>query len=325
MTSIVFDDQKIELESGQTVLSALLDRGYDIPNSCQAGACQTCMMQVVEGELPEKSQSGLKDTLKAQGYFLACSCEPQTPLSIKISQSADLRSQETVVGHDYIGGDVLRLRIKPTGTFDFYSGQYLTVWKSETVGRSYSIASVATRDDYVELHVRRIKDGVVSNWLHDEVKVGDELQIQSATGTCFYIPGTPKQNILLAGTGTGLAPLLGIASDALHQGHSGDIHLIHGALAVDDLYLHQLLIDMASQYSNFYYYASVLKVEQVVPPITTESLQDTVLAVAADPAEWKAYLCGSPDIVGQLKKAIFLAGASMKNIYTDPFISANSS
>ncbi|MDF1642733.1 MAG: 2Fe-2S iron-sulfur cluster-binding protein [Pseudomonadales bacterium] len=325
MTVIVFDDQKIELESGQTVLSALLDRGYDIPNSCQAGACQTCMMQVVEGELPEKSQSGLKDTLKAQGYFLACSCEPQTPLSIKVSQAADLRSQATVVGHDCLGADVLRLRIKPTGTFDFYSGQYLTVWKSETVGRSYSIASVAKRDDYVELHIRRIKDGVVSNWLHDEVKVGDELQIQSATGSCFYIPGTPEQNILLAGTGTGLAPLLGIASDALHQGHSGDIHLIHGALTVDDLYLHQLLIDMASQHSNFNYYASVLKVEQVLPPVTTESLQGTVLAVADDPADWKVYLCGSPEIVGQLKKAIFLAGASMKNIYTDPFISAHSS
>ena len=129
MTSIAFDDQQIELESGQTVLSALLDQGYDIPNSCQAGACQTCMMQVVEGELPEKSQSGLKDTLKAQGYFLACSCEPKTPLSIKISQPADLRSQATVIGHDKLGNDVLRLRIKPIDEFDYFSGQYLTIWK----------------------------------------------------------------------------------------------------------------------------------------------------------------------------------------------------
>lgn len=327
MTTIAFDGQQLELNPGQTVLSALLDRGYDIPNSCQAGACQTCMMQVVEGELPDKSQLGLKDTLKAQGYFLACSCEPETPLAIVTSKSADLRSTVSVIGHETLGNNVLCLRIKPTEAFEYYSGQYLTVWKSETVGRSYSIASVAALNDYLELHIRRVENGVVSNWLHDEVKLGDDLQIQSATGDCFYIPGTPEQNILLAGTGTGLAPLFGIASDALHQGHSGNIHLVHGALKSKDLYMHQTLIDMAAQYSNFYYYASVLELgqnEQVSPPVTNESFATTVMNVAADPADWKVYLCGGPDIVGQLKKAIFLAGASIKNIYSDPFISAHS-
>ena len=324
MTVIVFDGQKIEIESGQSVLAALLDRGYDIPNSCQAGACQTCMMQVVEGLLPEKSQLGLKDTFKAQGYFLACSCKPETPLTIVTSKSADLRSIASVIDHEIVGDNVLCLRIKPKESFDYYSGQYLTVWKSETVGRSYSIASVATLNDYLELHIRRIKDGVVSNWLHEDINVGDELQIQSATGNCFYIPGSPEQPILLAGTGTGLAPLIGIARDALYQRHNGDIYLIHGALAIDDLYMHQQLIAMEKQYANFHYHASVLKADKITPPVTNQSLKETVLAVANEPADWKIYLCGGPEIVGELKKAIFLAGASMKNIYTDPFISAHS-
>lgn len=322
MSHIIFDEQRIELDAGQTVLSALLDRGYDIPNSCRAGVCQTCLMRAVEGEVPETAQTGLKDTLKAQGYFLACSCTPQTPLRVVASAADVLRGPATVIAHELLGTDILRLRLKPAGDFDYRAGQYLTVWKDVGVGRSYSLASVAELDDYLELHVRRIPNGIVSNWLHDEIKTGDTLQIQAATGNCFYMPGSPAQNMLLAGTGTGLAPLIGIARDALRQGHSGDIHLIHGARQVGDLYMHRTLLEMASQYPQFHYHASVLQADNVAAPISTVPLDQQVKETAADPADWRIYLCGDISMVNALKKKLFLAGASMGNIYTDPFVSA---
>ncbi len=320
MTHITFADKRIELDEGQTVLSALLDHGYDIPNSCRAGVCQSCMMQAVEGEVPDKSQKGLKETLKAQGFFLACSCEPSTPLNIVSSNSADLRSQASVVEHQIIGTDILRLRVKPEQNFNYHAGQYITIWKNDTTGRSYSLASVAELDDFLELHIRRIQDGVVSNWLHTEIKAGDSLQIQDAIGDCFYIPGSPEQKLILAGTGTGLAPLIGITRDALQQGHRGEIHLIHGAKQFDDLYMHRQLIDMSEQIPNFHYRASVLQADEVISPVRTESIDKLMMAVVTDPAQWNAYLCGDPDIVNTLKKKLFVAGASMKNIYTDPFI-----
>lgn len=322
MSHIIFDEQHIELEEGQTVLSALLEHGYDIPHSCQSGVCQTCLMQAVEGELPESAQTGLKDTLKAQGYFLACSCVPQTPLHVVTSAADVLRSPAAVIGHDLLCADVLRLRLKPAGEFDYRAGQYITVWKDDTQGRSYSLASVAELDDYLELHIRRIPGGLLSNWLHDEVKTGDSLQIQAATGNCFYIPGSPDQKILLAGTGTGLAPLIGIARDALRQGHRGDMHLIHGARQVEDLYLHPTLLDMAQQHANFHYHASILQGEHVTPPISTTPLEQLTTDVVTDPADWRIYLCGDADMVNGLKRKLFIAGASMSNIYTDPFVSA---
>lgn len=204
MAHITFDDKRIELDKGQTVLSALLDNGYEIPNSCRAGACQSCMMQAVDGQPPEKSQTGLKDTLKAQGYFLACSCEPSSPLQIVSANAADTRIKTTVFEHDIISDGILRLRIKPQKNFNYHSGQFINIWKNNTVARSYSLASVNDIDDYLELHIRRIENGMVSSWLHDEIAVGDNLEIQAATGECFYIPGNPEQKILLAGTGTGL-------------------------------------------------------------------------------------------------------------------------
>lgn len=320
MVHITFKENRIELDQGQTVLSALLDHGYDVPHNCRAGACQTCLMQAVEGEVPDKAQHGLKDTLKAQGFFLSCSCEPLSPLQIVLSASSGIRRQTTVIQHDIVGPDVLRIRLQTEQQFTYRAGQYITLWKSDSVGRSYSLASVSELDDFLELHIRRIEHGEVSNWLFDKVKIDEKLEIQDATGDCFYMPGNPQQKLLLAGTGTGLAPLVGIARDALGQNHQGDIHLIHGAKNIQDLYMHQQLIDMARQFSNFHYHASVLQAETNESAVSTDPIDKLMLEVTSDAAEWKAYLCGDVDIVNLLKKKLFLAGASMNNIYTDSFI-----
>jgi len=322
MSYIIFDDERVELNEGQTVLSALLDRGHKIPNSCRAGICQTCLMQATEGDVPETAQAGLKDTLKSQGYFFACCCEPQTPLHVVASQAEHLRCPADVIEHKQVSDDILRLRLKPQEAFDYRSGQYITAWKDNTQGRNYSLASVAELDEHLELHIRRIPDGVVSNWLHDEITTGDTLQIQTAMGHCFYMPDLPEQDILLAGTGTGLAPLLGIARDALRQGHSGNIHLVHGARHVDDLYMHQALIDMASQYKQFHYYANVLQADDVQAPVSTIPIDQQLINISVDLADCKIYLCGDADIVNGLKRKLFLAGASISNIYCDPFVSA---
>jgi len=323
MSHIIFDDNRIELNEGQTVLSALLDHGYEIPNSCRAGACQTCLMKAVEGEIPAEAQTGLKDTLKAQGYFMACSCKPDSPLHISTNTNESLQSPAIVVEHEMLNKDILCIRLKPQENFEYKAGQFITVWKDAKVGRSYSLASVYESDDFLELHIRRIPDGIVSNWLHDEVKTGDTLKIQAASGNCFYISGTPEQKILLAGTGTGLAPLIGIARDALKQKHSGDIHLVHGTRHVDDLYMHQTLLDMKEKNNQFNYLASVLQGDESQSSVSSVAIEEQLIDVAGDLKDCKIYLCGDPEMINNLKRKLFMAGASMNNIHSDSFIASN--
>ena len=260
---ILFEDKQITLSAGQTVLSALLEQGYDIPNSCRAGLCQSCLMQAVDGHVPDEAQQGLKDTLKAQGYFLACSCQPIGPMVVTLPAAASLRQTVSVLEHTLLSDDVLRLRMEAEKDFVYRAGQYTTLWHPDNIGRSYSFASTPQLDDYLEFHIRRIDGGQVSSWLFDSVKVGDSLQIQSAAGDSFYLPGKPEQPLILAATGTGLSPLTGIARDALQQGHQGDIHLFHGATNMDGLYLHQYLLDLAQQHEKFHYHASVLETDNI--------------------------------------------------------------
>lgn len=321
--NIEYEGQSFTIDRGDNLLEALLRNGHAIPHSCRAGACQSCLMQAIEGEVPAAAHIGLKDTLKAQKYFLACRCEPESPMKVALPEPTLVRTRARVTGHALLGEDVLELRLQTEQPFAYRAGQYLTVWDSQQTARSYSLASVPDLERDLCLHVRQIEGGRMSAWLHDSVKIGDSLEIQGPAGECFYLAGQPKQDLLLVGTGTGLAPLVGIARDALQQGHDGDIHLIHGAITTAGLYLHEQLLQMAREFSNFHYYASVLKLAQASEHIRLGNVIDVVQQVAPQPIDWKVYLCGDPELVNGLKKKVFLSGASMRNIYADPFLASH--
>jgi ferredoxin-NADP reductase len=71
--------------------------------------------------------------------------------------------------------------------------------------RSYSIATPPT-DDEIELTVERLPDGEVSTFLHDEVVVGDILEVRGPIGGWFVWDGTTPA--VLLGGGSGVVPLM---------------------------------------------------------------------------------------------------------------------
>lgn len=322
MSYIVFEDERIELGEGQTVLAGLLSHGYDIPNTCGIGICQTCLLQATDGTVPATAQRGLKDTLQAQNYFLACSCKPVEPLSISLPTRESLRFGALVSERRMLSPQVLLLRLRALDKMETRAGQYLTLWRDETVGRSYSVAAIAQEDNVLDLHIGRVANGQVSGWLHEEVCVGDKVELQGPAGDCFYVPGNATQTLLLAGTGTGLAPLIGIAKDALVRGHSGDIHLLHGAADQAGLYCDKNLKGMANQSSNFYYHTHLRPAGRSVAGWA--EFEGAVLRLAEAVDQAKAYLCGDPATVKNLRKKLFLAGAGVDSIYADAFEPARS-
>ncbi len=321
MTQLKFNDEIFTVSAGSTVLDTLLEQGHEIPNNCRAGACQSCIMQVTNGTVPEKSQKGLKDSHKAKGLFLACSCKPEEDIEIELPDAEQLRIAATVSEINKLSTDVIELKIKTTESFEYDAGQFVTLWKDEQLGRSYSLASLPEADGTLSFHIRLISNGQFSGWVHNELQIGDTIFVQGPAGDCFYTSGNPGQNLLLIGTGTGLAPLYGIIHDALKQGHTGEIHLFHGALNPSGLYLTEELTRLAQQYNNVKYHPCVLNAEQsTLANITEGDIGKIALEVVPEPSGWKSFLCGNEDLVNQLKKKIFLAGSNMNDIYADPFI-----
>ena len=78
--------------------------------------------------------------------------------------------------------NVCKLLIEPTLTFVYHAGQFINLRRPDGLVRSYSLASLPTEDYFLEIHVQRKGDGAMSNWILDELKAGDELDIQNASG-----------------------------------------------------------------------------------------------------------------------------------------------
>jgi len=313
-------DLHVAVEPGETALDALLRGGVAVPNSCRAGACQSCRLRASAGAPPAASQVGLKETLRQRGHFLACLCRPEEDLTIAVGE--DPPQDATVVSITDLGADVVRLRLRPASPLAYRAGQFVTLLRPDGLARSYSLASVPDPDDDIlELHVRVLPHGRMSGWIAKDLRAGARVQVRGPEGDCFYTASAPEQAIVLIGTGTGLAPLYGIARDALRQGHRGPITLLHGAVTPAGLYLVDVLQDMSREHDNFHYLRCALHGDPA------EGLEiGGIEAVAARHfpklAGHRVVICGDPDRVAALRKQSFLRGARMSEILADAFVTA---
>jgi NAD(P)H-flavin reductase len=200
----------------------------------------------------------------------------------------------------------------------YRAGQFVNLRCADGLVRSYSLASVPRLDDCLDIHVKRLPRGRMSNWIFDDLAPGDSLDVQGPNGECFYVPGRPETPLLLIGNGSGLAPLLGIARDALASGHESGIHLYHGSRHPDGLYLDAELRAMDREHDNFTYHSCVSG-EELRDDDRPGRAEAVALGDHPDLKNWRIYLCGYPPMVAGARKKAYLMGANLADIYADPF------
>lgn len=318
MAKLFFEDQTIETNPEESVLDALTRAGNVIPFGCRAGVCQSCMLKAEDGNVPTAAQQGLNGAQTGLNFFLSCQCIPDSDLSVCRTDEASMIDTQ-VVSKEFVNDEIIRLRLK--AELDYHAGQFVTLWRDESLGRSYSLASVPEQDDFLEFHIKIIPDGQFSQWLKHEVSVDDTVQLQGPLGECMYSADDKDQSLLLAAIGTGLAPVYGIARQALQQGHTGDITMLVAARDASNFYLVDELLELAANNDNF----SVSFLSQTGE--ADYSQQADVYAYAkehySDLAGWRIYLCGADSFVRKMRKHSFLSGAKMGNISADSFIAAS--
>jgi len=321
LATVSLGDNHVTISTGQSVLDALLDAGIEVPYSCRAGICQSCLTQAKSGKPPSAAQAGLKETLKRQNYFLACSCFADEDLVIADFDSTRYSAQVKRLVHR--SPSVLEVHLSSDHELKYQAGQFLLLWCSqagkEKEGRCYSLASVPALDESLIIQIAKVDGGCVSTLAHEQLSEGQQVFIQKPTGNCFFVPENPEQSILLAGTETGLAPLYGIVRDALQRRHRGEIHLFHNAHKSEELYLHKELQKLAESYMQFHYYPSVLD-NCGNDSFSEQSLELMIDRKFPELGKWQVYLCGNPDLVKILRKQTYLAGASMQQIFSDAFV-----
>ncbi|BBA36604.1 putative oxygenase [Methylocaldum marinum] len=320
MPDIRYNGRAYPLSDGQSVLECLIEHGVSVPFGCRSGVCQACLMRAETGHPPEASQKGLKPALADRNYFLACVCNPRESISVSLPCREGTRTPASIVGMELLSSEIMYVSLQPHELIEYRAGQFINLYQAENLARSYSVASLPTEDPYIHIHVRRVPEGRVSNWVHDALRPGDTVDIQGPNGDCYYQAGSPEQSLLLIGTGSGLAPLYGIIRDALAQGHTGPIRLFHGSRTPNGLYLTDRLRELTQTYSNFDY-TPCLSGEPVLKGYARGRVHEIALSKLSDLKEWRVFLCGHPEMVKNAQKKAFLAGASLKDITCDAFTS----
>ncbi len=318
MPSLTYAGRVYDCNRGETVLDALLRQGVDMAYSCKKGSCLTCLTRCAKGRVDGRAQDGLRDTLRAEGYFLPCVCTPDDDLVLDGVEDAALYGRVRVTAKERLAAAITRIRLEPATPLYYHAGQFVNLRRADGLARSYSLASVPRLDRDLEIHIQKLPNGKMSNWLSDEVRPGDALDLQGPNGACFYLPGRPGGPMLLLGSGSGLAPLFGIARDALAAGHSGEIRLYHGSQRREGLYLRAELENVAARHANFRYFPCVSGFE---PGLGDRAEPAEAAAFGDLPrlAGWRVFLCGSPPMVHAARRMAYLAGAALPDIHADAF------
>lgn len=319
MASVRYNNCTYHASSEETLLDALLKQGVKFPHSCKIGTCQSCLTKLVEGTVPPEAQKGLKPTLLAKNYFLSCQCKAECDITISLPEQSEVAIPSKIIKLSMLNYNVLQVRLAIDNTAEFKAGQYINLVTPNNIIRSYSIANVPK--EYIELHVKLMPQGLMSGWFSQHAAINDSVYIRGPMGDCFYCnPSNNSFPIVLAGTGTGLAPLVGIASDAIESGHNGKIILIHGGVSESDLYLHENLTQLHNDHSNFEYIPCVLN--ESAAPIVKSSIDSILIQqLEAVKNNVRLYICGPEETTMKLKTKAFLSGVPSASIYSDSFIS----
>ncbi len=208
MAKITIGRYEYRANDSESVLDCLLRHGLSVPFSCRIGACQSCLMRSIKGRPPAASQHGLKETLKLENYFLACSCVPDKDMDVMFPAEESHPIATRVIDITRLTATIARIRLERPASYTYRPGQYLNLHGPDGVGRSYSLASVPELSDYLELHIRRIATGTMSSWIHEALKPGTELSIGEAMGQCFYAPGRSRKASSPHRYGLGPSPIV---------------------------------------------------------------------------------------------------------------------
>ena len=205
--------------------------------------------------------------------------------------------------------------------FAFAPGQSLTIRRGAE-RRSYSICAAKGRAP--RIGVREVAGGAVSGWLVHEVRAGDVIEVQAPSGSFTPDLDVPGHHVLIA-AGSGITPVLSIASSVLAAQDKSSVTLLYGNRRNDSVMFADEIADLKDAYPERICLVHVLSREPQEVELFNGRLDAaklrTLLPVTVDVAavdHW--WLCGPfglvEDAIGLLAELGVPRGASTASCST---------
>jgi ferredoxin-NADP reductase/Fe-S-cluster-containing hydrogenase component 2 len=244
------------------------------------------------------------------------------PVTGKIRWAGKLRLAEV----EKITPDVKTFRFKLASgeaiPFAFLPGQFLTLLVSPhgvPIKRAYTIASSPTWRDRIEITVKREAHGVVSRWLHDDLKVGDLVEIEAPNGT-FIFDGSQAANVILVGAGVGITPMMSAARYLCDSGWKGTAWLVLGFRSPQDYIFREELERLAERNPNLRVTATMSHASPTEWSGRHGRIDAGMLrSVIQEIGSCRAHICGPPKMMEAVRGNLLELGLDSDQVRTEAF------
>jgi len=216
----------------------------------------------------------------------------------------------TVGAIDDFGNEVRQfdLVFEPNKTMDFIPGQFVAVLcpkDGKVIRRAYSIASPPEEKRHLDLIIKLVEGGVVTNWFWT-LKQGEKIRVHGPLGK-FILPQKIDFDIVFVATGTGIAPFRSMIQSLLRSGFGGKLSLLFGVRYDNMIPYHEEWLDLARQHPNFSY----------IPTISrpgsgwngeTGYVQTKIEKYFPTPEGRRVYICGLNEMIQSVQQACLERG-----------------
>jgi ring-1,2-phenylacetyl-CoA epoxidase subunit PaaE len=209
--------------------------------------------------------------------------------------------------------------------YRYTSGQFVTlrlVIDDEAILRSYSMSSAAGVDSEFQVTVKRVPDGLVSNWLNDKLAVGDAIDV-STPGGAFVLDASDDDVVLFAG-GSGITPVLSIMKTVLANEPGSRFTLVYGNRRAASTMFKEELEDLKDRYLSRLALHHVFSDEHTDADINRgvmnrEKIAEFLAGLVPAGGIDHAFICGPFQMNDEAEAALLAAGVPEERIHIERF------
>ncbi|GAA4384051.1 ferredoxin--NADP reductase [Hymenobacter koreensis] len=215
-------------------------------------------------------------------------------------------------------------------------GQFLTLIVpcgsgSRPERRSYSLSSTPHEAPRLSVTVKRVPGGLVSNYLLDNVQVGQQMEVMAPMGnfTVQPNPGTAR-SLVLIGAGSGVTPLMAILKTVLQTEPQSHVLLVYGNRSEDSVIFKSQLEALEQQYAGRFQVEHVYSqpknpggAHQFKGRLNRTMLLRILEQRHQFPAEQaEYYMCGPEGMMAEARAALELLGVPANRIRRESFVAS---
>jgi ring-1,2-phenylacetyl-CoA epoxidase subunit PaaE len=224
----------------------------------------------------------------------------------------------------------IRFEVPPElhSAFAFKAGQHLTLKAAingEEVRRNYSLCTAPADQDWM-VTVKRIAGGLFSNWVGDNLKAGDTLEVMPPHGsfTTEFSP-TAKRHIVGIAGGSGITPVLSLLRTTLKEEPESRFTLLYGNRDSSSIIFLDELASLKDRYLDRLSLHHFLAEEEGDIDLFNGMLdrarcEQAIAALVGDPASVDAwFICGPGPMMDAAEGALLDQSVEKERIHIERF------